>query len=684
MDQDDRFHHVVPRKGVILQQSAAAERDAEWEDALHFIGLRPGADDHPKSTRLLDRDRHIRGHLGELRAPGLHLRGTPGVHVALDPEQLLAVVVFHQHADDHGLVRFIPTDAHPRGHREADLSRYLGHTVRVPAAAHDVELASDDLRVVGYDCVLDIHGPMVADGHSAGVPGHPALLFYRPRASYSPGMAQYGEPGERIGYEVHAHPDGAPPLLLLHGFTASSASFATNLASLRERFTVVTVDLLGHGASDAPADPHAYTPDHAVERIIGLMDKLDFDRALLCGHSLGGAVALRVALDYPERVAGLVVINSNSAAGSPRWREDVQPRLEEMARRLRAEGTGFLKESRLYPARSSRLPADAKAMLKSDFERLDANGVAGTAEGLIARINAFERLPELAVPTLLVIGDRDQEFVNNAPRMIANIRRNVVQMVTLEDAGHAANLEQPEGFRSALIAFSEDIGYLHEEKAAGRKRMLLVFVGGSLLTAALAFLAAAFVISQKNDNEPTNTGVSTVTPTPKGQAAATRPRTTGTAASASAVLPATPPPAAAGAASVTGTATVAVATPTNRPPVATPTPVTNQPTPTPVPPTATPATATATATPVTPTPTATPPGGRSLSVGVNPGTGLTRTFFATASGPQPLRIDWSQGSPSQGFSTTVTFPGPGTYTVTATATYLTGTAVSGSTMVTVP
>ena len=140
-------------------------------------------------------------------------------------------------------------------------------------------------------------------------------------------MPQFGQPGERIGYEVYPHPQGAPPILLIHGFTASSASFANNLGPLRNYFTVVTIDLLGHGESDSPPGAAPYVPNKAVGRILGLMDSLGYARALVCGHSLGGALALRMALDHADRVAGLIVINSNSAAGSPKWREEVQPRL---------------------------------------------------------------------------------------------------------------------------------------------------------------------------------------------------------------------------------------------------------------------------------------------------------------------------------------------------------------------
>jgi len=424
-------------------------------------------------------------------------------------------------------------------------------------------------------------------------------------------MPLLGAPGERIGYTVFKHPNGAPPLFLLHGFTASNASFLTNLPALRERFTVVTIDLLGHGESDAPASPEPYAPGPAVERIVDLMDELDFEQVLLCGHSLGGALALRVALDYPDRVAGLVVINSNSAAGTPQWREQSQANLTQMAARLRAEGTGFLRDSRLYPARSQRLPAEARDALTRDFDRLTPDGLAGTAESLVVAVNAYERLGDLAVPTLVVVGDRDPDFVHNAPALVAGIRKADVQAVTLENAGHAANLEQPEAFNAALTAFAERIGYLKAAADAGRSRWkTYALVGGAMVAGWAALVVIGLQVLGGGEGEsraavprtpisnvagtqatPTNTPVRTPTAisptlvvvpqTPASSPSATA-ATTATIAPTATAVPATPTPQQA--TQPTPTRIPATATPTESPsevPPPTPTPV--PPTPTPVP-----------------------------------------------------------------------------------------------------
>lgn len=273
-------------------------------------------------------------------------------------------------------------------------------------------------------------------------------------------MPRFGPAGEQIGYQAHPGPPGAPPIVLQHGFTASSASFMSNIAGLSEHFTVVTVELLGHGESDAPAGVERYRPGPACARLAGLFESLGHGRVLLCGHSLGAALALRFALDCPEWLAGLIVMNSSSAAGTPAWRERARAGMAEMSQRVREQGIGVIRGTPLYPAASRHLPADAKAAIARDFARLTPEGVAGTAEGLTIAVNAFERLGELAVPVLVIIGDRDRPFVEATPAFLAALPQERLTTVTIPGAGHAANLEQPEAFRDAVVAFARKIGYL--------------------------------------------------------------------------------------------------------------------------------------------------------------------------------------------------------------------------------
>jgi len=467
-------------------------------------------------------------------------------------------------------------------------------------------------------------------------------------------MPLFGPPGERIAYFVFRGAAEGPPIVLLHGFTASSASFADNIEGLRQYFEVTTVELLGHGDSDAPDHPAAYRPERALERLLGLFDELGYRQALLCGHSLGGALALLFALEHPERTAGVIVINSNSAAGDAVWREEARANLEALAERVRREGTAFLKSTRLYPAHSRRLPERAKQLLTEDFDRLTPQGIAHTAAELVANVNAVERLRELQVPVLVVIGDRDTEFVENAPKLLKALPPGLARAVTLEGAGHAANLESPERFERAVVEFAREIGYLPQGGRGGeRVNTVLTVLGGLLVAGGLALVGASF-LTGNGDSSPPASRSGTETPAPTHQVAGER---TPGPASPTATETSTPTPRPAGAAATATAATSPTARPPTRvPATATPTPVPPTPTPTP--------TSTPTATPTPADPQARISGPASAEVGeqvtlVNASTGLDGTAFLqaqwSASGGQFLDAGES--------SATIVFDAPGCYRV---------------------
>jgi pimeloyl-ACP methyl ester carboxylesterase len=477
-------------------------------------------------------------------------------------------------------------------------------------------------------------------------------------------MPLFGIAGERIAYEVTPGPVGARPIVLIHGFTASRASFLSNIPGLARRFTVVAVELLGHGDSDAPAEAARYGPGPAVSRLVGLLDELGYDKVLLCGHSLGAALALRLALDAPDRVAGLIILNSNSAAGSPAWREAARPNMAQMAASIREHGVGFMKETRLYPGHSKRLPAEARDALIADFERARPDGFAGTAEGLVIDVNAWERMPELSVPTLVVVGDRDVDFVKNAPAFVQRLPAHLVETFTIEGAGHAANLERPALFDAAVIGFAEGIGYIAippfepPPAKAHAGGLLLGVLGGAMVAGGVALLVTAILVGRQASStisaEPaaqaTAVGtavrpqpvIDTVSGARTGGPADTNAGATTAQPTASLAPAATPTPG--NAVSATPTAAFALETATAPAPTATPTPT------------------------ATPPPTATPTPAGPYAAIAGPATvsqGGTATFI-DVSQPAHFKTEWTylgQTIPAVPY-VVVKFPGtPGCYTV---------------------
>src|SRR4029079_17601619 len=113
------------------------------------------------------------------------------------------------------------------------------------------------------------------------------------------------EPGIELAIEVRGE---GPALVCVHGFGGAKEDFADHLEALAERWRVITVDLRGHGDSDAPSDPSSYSLDRLARDVEAVADAVGAERFRLLGHSMGGMLARRIVLARPERVAGLVMM----------------------------------------------------------------------------------------------------------------------------------------------------------------------------------------------------------------------------------------------------------------------------------------------------------------------------------------------------------------------------------------
>ena len=110
-----------------------------------------------------------------------------------------------------------------------------------------------------------------------------------------------------VTYAVREWAGSGPPLLLLHGFTGRAALWEPVARALAPAWHVLAVDLLGHGDSDAPADPGRYRMERAVADLAALLDALGIARTACLGYSMGGRLALAFAHAHPERVGALVL-----------------------------------------------------------------------------------------------------------------------------------------------------------------------------------------------------------------------------------------------------------------------------------------------------------------------------------------------------------------------------------------
>lgn len=251
-----------------------------------------------------------------------------------------------------------------------------------------------------------------------------------------------------LHYNVY---DGnGPYLLLVHGFLSSRAQWLANVAALAEVARPVVVELFGHGRSPSPDIPAPYRPSGYVEQFERLRTVLAAERWFVMGQSLGAALTLRYALDCPDRLIAHVFTNSNSALAEPEWASRVRPAMESQARRLERDGRRELDEHPLNPARGNRWPAEIRAAFAVDSALLDPRGVAYTGLYTVPESSSRERIVENRVPTLLVVGEREERFA--AHRRFAEQAMPSLNVVGF-DAGHAVNIEAANGFNDSVTGF---------------------------------------------------------------------------------------------------------------------------------------------------------------------------------------------------------------------------------------
>lgn len=235
-----------------------------------------------------------------------------------------------------------------------------------------------------------------------------------------------------------------PPLVLAHGFTQTVRCWGPFLGLLGPDRPLRPVDVAGHGGAPVARDlPEAA---HALGREGGWGAYL--------GYSLGGRVALHLALAQPDLVTALVLIGAHPGIEDPAERTARRQADDELADRLERIGLpAFLDEWLSQPLFSS-LPAAAAQR----EERLanDASSLAATLRSLGAGRQAplWERLPGLAMPVLVLAGERDDRYVRLGRQAAAAIGP-AAAFAVIPGAGHAVHLEAPQATAEVVVAFLE-------------------------------------------------------------------------------------------------------------------------------------------------------------------------------------------------------------------------------------
>jgi pimeloyl-ACP methyl ester carboxylesterase len=262
-----------------------------------------------------------------------------------------------------------------------------------------------------------------------------------------------------------------PAVMLLHGYPFDRSMWREQIDLLSANgFRAIAPDLRGlgetsdelqfvaevdHRSSERQAEAYRTitTMDDMARDVAALMDELKVDRAVICGLSMGGYVALEFVHLFPTRVSGLVLAGTRAPA------DNEQEKLvrEQQAQRILAEGMNGIAEAtlpKLLAPNTLNEKPEVVAQVREMILRSDPRGAAAAQRGMAVRRDYSRDLPGIDVGTLVIVGREDPirpvadaEFMH---RMIPNSRLEII-----EDAAHMTNMEQPAVWNRALIDFLE-------------------------------------------------------------------------------------------------------------------------------------------------------------------------------------------------------------------------------------
>jgi pimeloyl-ACP methyl ester carboxylesterase len=262
--------------------------------------------------------------------------------------------------------------------------------------------------------------------------------------------------GVRVHYQ-EAGDDKAPPMILIHGFISSTLVWNETFLLLADAgFRVIALDLPGYGYSDKPRDGE-YTIESQARAVLGLMDRLKIEKAIIVGASYGGAVAAAVALDHPERVDHLVLIGAvtNDEPKKMKLMRIVRlPLIGDIATPLFLGSLWMLRKRTAHVYRRLGIPINENKLAAR--HHLLTNALTHRAMIRTVRRWSANRISRLASlirrPTLLVWGEEDSHLpLSNAFRLrdaIPNAR-----LIVFRKCGHLPQQEYPEKFVDVVSAF---------------------------------------------------------------------------------------------------------------------------------------------------------------------------------------------------------------------------------------
>ncbi len=253
-----------------------------------------------------------------------------------------------------------------------------------------------------------------------------------------------------INYELSGK-RGGQVVVLSHSLSSSLLMWTPQMDALNPYFRVLRYDIRGHGNSDAPSGP--YTLKLLAQDVIQLLDALDIDRVHFVGLSLGGMIGQSLALNNPDRLKSLTLCDTAAVVPA-----EAQPLWQERMDKARKEGMEALLEQtmeRWFTPSFLKQNSKILILIRGQLLATPVSGYIGCAEA-IRKLDYLDRLSEIKIPTLIMVGEDDPGTPVSASEAIYE-RISNSKLVILPSARHLSNVEQADAFNAALLKFLKEV-----------------------------------------------------------------------------------------------------------------------------------------------------------------------------------------------------------------------------------
>lgn len=256
-----------------------------------------------------------------------------------------------------------------------------------------------------------------------------------------------------MGDRIHFLTDGnssQPSILWLHGFLGRCQEFEPVVQQFQSEFYCIRIDLPGHGQTQWVGD---YSIDRTAQAIVQLVTDLSLSSSIIAGYSMGGRIALHLALNFPELFPIAIVASASpglqtTAEQQARWQQDVA-----LADRLEANYPQFLRdwyEQSLFASFKQHPSFDAIFQQRSQQQPAElAKCLRGMSTG--RQPSGWAQLATHRHPLLLLVGDGDRKFVTINQAMAS--LTPTAQLHIIPDSGHVIQVEQPDAMAKQIAAF---------------------------------------------------------------------------------------------------------------------------------------------------------------------------------------------------------------------------------------